>query len=119
MVQRNQNTTKKGRRARAKSVNKKTLPKKTTTTKTTVNKPTTVNKSPDVAPVKNIDEHTITELGQKVKMLNDISTIDGTLYTDEVVKVEAAVGISGKELRVVDTLGRVWYVNFADISTKV
>ncbi len=75
-------------------------------------------KKDDIAPVKNMDEHTISAIGQKVKVLNDISTIDGTLYKDEIVKVEAT-GFAGKDIKVIDTLGRAWYINLTDITTKI
>jgi len=68
---------------------------------------------------KNIDEHTITAIGQKVKVLNDISTIDGTLYKDEIVKVEAAIHFGNSNLKVIDNLGRYWFVNSKDITTKI
>ena len=67
---------------------------------------------------ENVAEGIINEWGQKVKIMNDISTVEGTLYKDEIVKVEAT-GDGIKDLRVIDNLGRVWYVNLTDISTKV
>jgi len=69
-------------------------------------------------PVENVTESIINEWGQKVKIVNDISTIEGTLYKDEMVKVEST-GNGIKDLRVIDNLGRVWYVNLTDVSTKV
>ena len=121
MVQQNQKTTKKGRGGRVEEVRKNTLPitRKKAATKKPVENKSTKAATPDVAPSKNTDEHIITEFGQKVKILNDISTVDGTLYKDEIAKVESAGGIVGKDLKIVDTLGRVWYVNFSDVSTKV
>ena len=68
---------------------------------------------------KNVDEHVIDSFGQKVRILNDISTVDGTLHKDEIVKVESGGGNGMKDLKVIDTMGRVWYVNTMDISTKI
>ena len=65
------------------------------------------------------DEHTITELGQKVKVLNDISTVDGTLHKDEVVVVESLVAVGTNNIKVIDNVGRFWYINSQDISTKL
>ena len=118
MVQQNQKTTRKGRGVRAKGVRKNTPPKKTITKKPVekiVEKPVekTVEK-----PVENVTENIINEWGQKVKIVNDISTVEGTLYKDEIVKVESTGG-GIKDLRVIDNLGRVWYVNLTDVSTKV
>ncbi len=65
------------------------------------------------------DDHTITFLNQKVKILTDISTIDGTLHKDEVVKVESIIGMGDKNLKVIDNVGRFWYVSSNDVSTKL
>ena len=53
----------------------------------------------------------------KAKIKETIVNYAGTLYKDEIVKVES-VGIIS-DLKVIDNLGRFWYVNLSDISTKV
>ena len=60
----------------------------------------------------------ITEFGQKVKMINDVSTVDGTLHKDEVVKIESS-GMGYADFKVIDNVGRFWFVNLNDISTKL
>ena len=50
----------------------------------------------------------------KVIMVNNISTIDGTLYKDTIVKVRA-VGFPDKDLEVQDPVGKLWYVNTEDV----
>jgi len=81
------------------------------------NKTISKNDVSNIKPSENTHNPIITEWGQKVKMLNDVSTIDGTLYKDEIVKVES-VGIIS-DLKVIDNLGRFWYVGLSDISTKI
>ena len=122
MARQNPKTIRKGRGVRAKGVRKNMPPKKTITKKPAkkiVEKPVekTVEKIVE-KPVENVTESIINEWGQKVKIVNDISTIEGTLYKDEMVKVEST-GNGIKDLRVIDNLGRVWYVNLTDVSTKV
>ena len=56
------------------------------------------------------------ELDQKVRVLNDVSTIDGTLHKDEVVVVEA---FTSQGLKVIDNVGRFWFISSNDISTKL
>ena len=65
------------------------------------------------------DEHMITSIDQKVKVLNDVSTVEGTLHKGEIVKVESAIHVGENNLKVIDNLGRFWVINSKDISTKV
>ena len=62
------------------------------------------------------DEHIVTELNQKVKVLSDVSTVDGTLHKNEVVVVEARTSTGYK---VIDNVGRFWFVKIADVSTNL
>ena len=62
------------------------------------------------------DEHIITEVNQKVKVLNDVSTVDGTLHKGEIVVVENQTSSGYK---VIDNVGRFWFVKTNDISTKL
>ena len=77
------------------------------------------DKKPTIKFPKNIDDHTITEVGQKVKILNDISTVNGTLYKGEIVKVETSINMGKNNLKVIDNLGRFWFINSKDITTKI
>ncbi len=106
MAQQNQKTIKKDREVKAKRSRK-------INTKSS----TAVDKKKITKKIKIPDGH-ITAFGQKVKIINDISTIDGTLHSGEVVKVEAS-GFAGKDLRVIDSMGRMWSVNLSDISLEL
>ena len=75
--------------------------------------------SPIVNEEKIKDTHIVTHLDQKVKVLKDISTVDGTLHKDEIVTVEAMTAMEDKNLKVIDNVGRFWYINSNDISTKL
>ena len=52
--------------------------------------------------------------GDKLKVVYTISSSDGILYKDTVVKVEA-IGFPDKDLRVIDPVGKIWYLNFLDV----
>ena len=47
--------------------------------------------------------------GDKVKVLTTKSTINGTLYEGTVVTIDSELNNS-KDYRVVDDLGKIWYV---------
>ena len=53
--------------------------------------------------------------GQKVRMIENIVTIDGALYKDTVVKIDEVGPFPDKDLRVIDDVGKIWYVDFYDI----
>ena len=58
-------------------------------------------------------------LGNKVKIIKDIPSINGMLYVGTIVKIDEIT--EGKTLmhgaiRVVDTLGKIWWVNEEDIN---
>ena len=55
------------------------------------------------------------KVGDKVKVIHTVSTVEGTLYEGEICKVDAK-GFPDKDMRIVDSLGRIWYVDFCDIS---
>tara|TARA_B100000287_G_scaffold393192_1_gene406212 strand:+ start:297 stop:503 length:207 start_codon:yes stop_codon:yes gene_type:complete len=56
------------------------------------------------------------KVGTKLKVIRDIPTIDGVLYKDEIIKIDA-IGFPDKDMRVVDNMGRIWYIDFCDVST--
>ncbi len=53
--------------------------------------------------------------GQKVRMIENVVTIDGALYKDTVVKIDEVGPFPDKDLRVIDDVGKIWYVDFYDI----
>tara|TARA_B100000287_G_scaffold277114_1_gene261096 strand:+ start:111 stop:305 length:195 start_codon:yes stop_codon:yes gene_type:complete len=56
------------------------------------------------------------KVGDRLQVLRDIPTIDGVLYKDEIIKIEA-IGFPDKDMRVIDSLGKIWYLDFCDVST--
>ena len=55
-------------------------------------------------------------VGDRVKVIKDIATIDGVLYKDEIVTIDEK-GFPDKDMRVTDNMGRIWYINFCDVGT--
>ena len=49
------------------------------------------------------------KVGDKVMVTENISTIDGMLYKDEICKIDGVTFID-KDLRLKDNMGRIWYV---------
>ena len=61
------------------------------------------------------------KIGDKVKILKDIPSVNGMLHGGTIVKIDEIT--EGKTLmhgtiRVVDTLGKIWWVNSTDISKR-
>ena len=54
------------------------------------------------------------KVGDKVKVLTTKSTINGTLYEGTVVRIDSELNNS-KDYRVVDDLGKIWYLLPNDI----
>ena len=54
------------------------------------------------------------KIGDKVKINKDMPNIDGMLHKDTIVKVDdiREDGI----LRVVDLIGKIWWINLSDVS---
>ena len=57
------------------------------------------------------------KIGDKVKITENIYSVEGTLYKGSVVEIEE-LGFPDKDLRVSDNVGRIWYLNFYDIEKK-
>ena len=55
------------------------------------------------------------KVGDKVRIIRNLATVDGMLHKDEVVKVDGIV-FPDKDMRVKDSLGRIWYVDFCDVA---
>ena len=60
------------------------------------------------------------KIGDKVKIIKDIPSVNGMLHSGTIVKIDEIT--EGKTLmhgaiRVVDTLGKIWWVNEVDFKT--
>jgi len=58
------------------------------------------------------------KVGDKVKILKDIPSINGMLHKDTIVKIDEIKDGSNPvrgSIRVVDTLGKIWWVNEKEI----
>ena len=49
------------------------------------------------------------KIGDKMKVIKTVTTVDGTLYKVEIVKFQEAVDSNG-DYRVKDSMGRIWFV---------
>ena len=61
------------------------------------------------------------KIGDKVKILKDIPSVNGMLHKDTIVKIDelrewADIDPVSGSIRVVDTLGKIWWVNKEDIN---
>ena len=54
------------------------------------------------------------KMGQKAVVIHNIPSVDGMLYADTVVTIDA-VGFPDRDIRVKDDVGKLWYVNLSDI----
>ena len=52
--------------------------------------------------------------GDKVKIVKNISTVEGTLYKDTIVKI-IAMGFPDKDLEIQDPTGKLWYIDYEDV----
>ena len=57
------------------------------------------------------------KIGDKVKIVKDIPNINGMLHKDSIVRVDEISGGSPfrGSVRVVDSLGKIWWVNQKDL----
>ncbi len=60
-------------------------------------------------------EYSVYKDGQKVRMIENISTVDGALYKGTIVKIDEVGPFPDKDVRVIDDVGKLWYVDFLDI----
>ena len=61
------------------------------------------------------------KIGDKVKIIKDIPSVNGMLHSGTIVKIDEIT--EGKTLmrgaiRVVDNIGKIWWVNLTDISKR-
>ena len=57
------------------------------------------------------------EIGQKVRIETDIPSPEGMLYKDSIVKLDE-FNDTTKKIRVTDSLGKVWWVEPAQVSSS-
>ena len=53
--------------------------------------------------------------GQRVKIAENIYTVDGTLYKDSIVKIDEMGPFPDKDVRIIDDVGKIWYLDFISI----
>ena len=56
------------------------------------------------------------KIGDKVKIIKDIPSVNGMLHKNTIVKVDEIR--ENDTFRVVDSLGKIWWVNLTDISKR-
>ena len=57
------------------------------------------------------------KVGDKVEVIKTVSTVDGTLYKETVVKV-TGIGYPDKDIEVRDPLGKLWYLDYEDVTSN-
>ena len=60
------------------------------------------------------------KIGDKVKIVKDIPSVNGMLHKNTIVKIDEITDsnpVRGN-IRVTDTLGKIWWVNSTDISKR-
>ncbi len=61
------------------------------------------------------------KINDKVKIIKDIPSVNGMLHRDTIVKIDEITDsnpVRGN-IRVTDTLGKIWWVNSTDISKEI
>ena len=61
------------------------------------------------------------KIGERARITEDISSVNGVLYKDTIVKVdeiELNNSYSPNTIRVVDSLGKIWWVESSKVSNK-
>lgn len=56
------------------------------------------------------------KVGSRVCIQHDIPSVDGMLYKNSIVKVDEFK--ENKGIRVIDNLGKIWWVNPSDVSSS-
>ncbi len=54
---------------------------------------------------------------KKYKVINTVTTVNGTLYVDEIVFFENIE--KNGDYRVKDTMGRIWFINKSNLKWKL
>tara|TARA_Y100000401_G_C8247609_1_gene186399 strand:- start:50 stop:259 length:210 start_codon:yes stop_codon:yes gene_type:complete len=55
------------------------------------------------------------EIGQRVRVENDIVSVNGMLYKNSIVKIDEW-NIDTKKIRVTDSTGKVWWIEPTSVS---
>ena len=55
----------------------------------------------------------VLKIGERVRVEQDVPSVDGMLYKHTIVKVESH---SGEKLRVQDRSGKLWWVGYNQVS---
>ena len=63
------------------------------------------------------------KIGDKVKIIKDIPNVNGMLHKNTIVKIDelrewADIDPVSGSIRVVDSIGKIWWVNSTDISKR-
>ena len=56
------------------------------------------------------------KVGDKVKVNKDIPSVNGMLHKGTVVRIDHITSKLNNNIRVTDTLGKIWYLSEEDIS---
>jgi len=57
------------------------------------------------------------EVGQRVRVEEDIPSVNGMLYRDTIVKLDE-FNYKTKRIRVTDSLGKIWWVEPSQVSSS-
>ena len=57
----------------------------------------------------------VLKIGERVRIEQDIPSVDGMLYKHTIVKVESH---SGEKIRVQDRSGKLWWVGYNQVSAS-
>ena len=57
------------------------------------------------------------EVGQKVKVVENIPSVDGMLYENTIVKI-SEYDDTKETIRVTDSLGKIWWINPSAVSAS-
>ena len=58
------------------------------------------------------------KVSDRVRIEEDIPSVDGMLYKDTIVVVKG-LGYPDRDIKVVDDLGKIYYLNFDNIAVKL
>ncbi|MBC8428173.1 MAG: hypothetical protein H8D94_01745 [Candidatus Pelagibacter sp.] len=57
----------------------------------------------------------IIKVGDMVKVNNSIPSHNGMLHENSICRVDG-IGFPDKDMRVIDDIGKIWYVNYSDVA---
>jgi hypothetical protein len=62
-------------------------------------------------------KYNLFSVGDKAKITENIYTVDGTLYKGTTVKIDEIGPFPDKDVRAIDDVGKIWYLDFASIES--